>query len=242
MAASAGPEIERLIALLGKLPGLGPRSARRAALALLKRRDQLLAPLAQALAEAADKVRACRTCGALDSCDPCQVCSDTARDAGLICVVEEVGALWALERGGAFRGRYHVLGGLLSALDGIGPQALRVDELVGRVREGGVREVILALPATVDGQTTAHYLADRLQPAGVQITMLAQGRACRRRARLARRRHYRPGAQGAAAGLRATTPRRPARRPARTSPGRPARTPCGKAWAACRACSRTARP
>ncbi len=175
MAASAGPEIERLIALLGKLPGLGPRSARRAALALLKRRDQLLQPLAQALAEAAAKVRACSVCGALDTSDPCQVCSDQGRDAGLICVVEEVGGLWAMERGGAFRGRYHVLGGLLSALDGVGPDALRVAELAHRASSGDVREVILALPATVDGQTTAHYLAERLEPSGVQVTMLARG-------------------------------------------------------------------
>ena len=175
MAASAGPEIERLIALLGKLPGLGPRSARRAALALLKRRDQLLAPLSQALAEAAAKVRACSVCGALDTSDPCQVCSDPGRDAGLICVVEEVGGLWAMERGGAFRGRYHVLGGLLSALDGVGPDALRVAELAQRSASGDVREVILALPATVDGQTTAHYLAERLEPSGVQVTMLARG-------------------------------------------------------------------
>ncbi len=175
MPASAGPEIERLIALLGKLPGLGPRSARRAALALLKRRDQLLTPLAAALADAAAKVRACQVCGALDTTDPCAVCADASRDGALLCVVEEVGALWALERGGAFRGRYHVLGGLLSALDGVGPQALRVDELTGRVSGGEVREVILALPATVDGQTTAHYLAERLAPLQVQITMLARG-------------------------------------------------------------------
>jgi recombination protein RecR len=175
LAASAGPEIERLIALLGKLPGLGPRSARRAALALLKRRDQLLQPLAQALSEAAAKVRACQVCGALDTSDPCQVCSDPGRDNALICVVEEVGGLWAMERGGAFRGRYHVLGGLLSALDGVGPDALRVTELVRRVGEGQAREVILALPATVDGQTTAHYLAERLEPSGVQVTMLARG-------------------------------------------------------------------
>ena len=175
MPASAGPEIERLIALLGKLPGLGPRSARRAALALLKRRDQLLTPLAQALADAAAKVRACRICGALDTSDPCAVCADHTRDGALLCVVEEVGGLWALERGGSYRGRYHVLGGLLSALDGVGPQALRVNELLDRVAGGEVREVILALPATVDGQTTAHYLAERLQPSGVQITSLARG-------------------------------------------------------------------
>jgi recombination protein RecR len=175
LPASAGPEIERLIALLGKLPGLGPRSARRAALALLKRRDQLLTPLSQALADAAAKVKACSTCGALDTSDPCAVCADASRDAGLICVVDEVGSLWALERGGAFRGRYHVLGGLLSALDGIGPQALRIDELARRVSGGEVREVILALPATVDGQTTAHYVAERLQPYAVQTSMLARG-------------------------------------------------------------------
>ncbi|HEY5410032.1 MAG TPA: recombination mediator RecR [Caulobacteraceae bacterium] len=167
--------MERLIALLGKLPGLGPRSARRAALALLKRRDQLLAPLSQALAEAAAKVRACQVCGALDTSDPCTVCSDPGRDGALLCVVEEVGGLWAMERGGAFRGRYHVLGGLLSALDGVGPDALRVGELAHRVAEGQVREVILALPATVDGQTTGHYLAERLAPSGVQVTMLARG-------------------------------------------------------------------
>ena len=175
LAASAGPEIERLIQLLGKLPGLGPRSARRAALALLKRRDQLLQPLSQALAEAAAKVRACQVCGALDTSDPCSVCADPERDAGLICVVEEVGGLWAMERGGAFRGRYHVLGGLLSALDGVGPESLRIAGLAERAHEARVKEVILALPATVDGQTTAHYLAERLANAGVEVTSLARG-------------------------------------------------------------------
>jgi recombination protein RecR len=175
MPASAGPEIERLIALLSKLPGLGPRSARRSALALLKRRDQLLRPLAQAMAEAAERVRPCSICGALDTTDPCAVCADPTRDDGLICVVEEVGGLWALERGGAYRGRYHVLGALLSALDGRGPEALRVNELIARASGGGVREVILALPATVDGQTTAHYLAERLKPTGVSVTSLARG-------------------------------------------------------------------
>ena len=173
--ASAGPEIERLIALLGKLPGLGPRSARRAALALLKRKDQLLDPLAAALADAGAKVRACTVCGALDTSDPCQVCSDSSRDATILCVVEEVGGLWALERAGAFRGRYHVLGGLLSALDGIGPDALRVQELLSRASDDQVREVILALPATVDGQTTAHYLTERLASSDVQVTSLARG-------------------------------------------------------------------
>ncbi len=175
MAQSAGPEIERLIALLSKLPGMGPRSARRATLALLKRKDQLLVPLAQAMAEAADRVRACSICGALDTRDPCAVCADPERDPALICVVEEAGALWAMERAGAFRGRYHVLGGLLSALDGVGPEALRIQGLVDRARSGGVSEVILALPATVDGQTTAHYLSDRLAGTGVSVTSLARG-------------------------------------------------------------------
>jgi recombination protein RecR len=175
MASSAGPEIERLIALLGKLPGLGPRSARRAALALLKKKDQLLDPLAAALADAGRKVRACSSCGALDTSDPCSICSDRSRDRTLLCVVEEVGGLWALERAAAFRGRYHVLGGLLSALDGVGPESLRVNELLGRASGGEVQEVILALPATVDGQTTAHYLAERLATVGVQVTSLARG-------------------------------------------------------------------
>ena len=175
MAASAGPEIERLIALLSKLPGLGPRSARRAALALLKRREQLLDPLAKAMAEASARVRPCSSCGALDTADPCLLCADAGRDGTLICVVEEVGSLWALERAGAYRGRYHVLGGLLSALDGIGPEALRIGELIARAGRNGVREVILALPATVDGQTTAHYLAERLGTTGVAVTSLARG-------------------------------------------------------------------
>jgi len=175
MASSAGPEIERLISLLAKLPGLGPRSARRAALQLLKRREALLAPLAAALADAAEKVKTCQTCGALDTTDPCAICADRTRDDALICVVEEVGALWAMERAGAFRGRYHVLGGLLSALDGVGPEALRVGGLVSRASDEAVREVILALPATVDGQTTAHYVADRLTGSQVQVTMLARG-------------------------------------------------------------------
>jgi recombination protein RecR len=175
MASSAGPEIERLIALLAKLPGLGPRSARRATLTLLKRRDQLLTPLSEALAEAAARVRACGVCGALDTTDPCAICADPARDPALICVVEEVGALWAMERASAFRGRYHVLGGLLSALDGVGPEDLRVGSLVGRAASEAIGEVVLALPATVDGQTTAHYLADRLAGAGVRVTLLARG-------------------------------------------------------------------
>lgn len=175
MAASAGPEIERLISLLAKLPGMGPRSARRAALALLKRREQLLVPLAASLAETAAKVVNCSICAAPDTRDPCSICSDNTRDNALICVVEEAGALWAMERSGAFRGKYHVLGGLLSALDGVGPEQLRIAELIGRVRGGEAREVVLALPATVDGQTTAHYLAERLSAAGVEVTSLARG-------------------------------------------------------------------
>jgi recombination protein RecR len=173
MAQSAGPEIERLISLLAKLPGMGPRSARRAALALLKRKEQLLDPLARAMAEASERVRTCEVCGSLDTRSPCAICADQTRDSGLICVVEEVGALWALERGGSYRGLYHVLGGLLSALDGRGPEALRVNGLIERA--AGAKEVILALPATVDGQTTAHYLADRLAPSGVAVTSLARG-------------------------------------------------------------------
>jgi recombination protein RecR len=175
MVSVAGPEIERLISLLAKLPGLGPRSARRAALTLLKRRDQLLGPLAQALAEAQAHVKTCSVCGSLDTCDPCSLCADRARDRTLICVVEEVGSVWAMERAGAFRGRYHVLGGLLSALDGLGPDALRINELTARVTEGEIREVILALPATVDGQTTAHYIAERLSNLEVAVSMLARG-------------------------------------------------------------------
>ena len=175
MASAAGPEIERLITLLAKLPGMGPRSARRAALALLKRREQLLDPLARALAEASARVRPCATCGALDTVDPCTLCADPSRDISLICVVEDVGALWAMERAGAFRGRYHVLGGLLSALDGIGPEALKVGDLTARARDAAVREVILALPATVDGLTTAHYLTERLSDADVSVTSLARG-------------------------------------------------------------------
>ena len=175
MGASAGPEIERLIGLLARLPGMGPRSARRAALALLKRREQLLDPLARAMAEASARVRPCAVCGALDTADPCTVCAGADRDASLICVVEEVGALWAMERAGAFNGRYHVLGGLLSALDGVGPQALRIDALVGRAADPQVREVVLALPATVDGQTTAHYVAERLAGADVSVSSLARG-------------------------------------------------------------------
>jgi recombination protein RecR len=172
---TASAEIERLIELLGKVPGLGPRSARRAALHLLKRRDALMRPLAQALADAADRVAHCSVCGALDTADPCALCAAPGRDDGVLCVVAEVGDVWALERTGAFRGRYHVLGGLLSALDGVGPDDLRIASLAARAAQEGVREVILALSATVDGQTTAHVVTDRLAGLGVSVTRLAHG-------------------------------------------------------------------
>lgn len=170
-----GSEIERLIQLLAKLPGLGPRSARRAALYLINRRESLLEPLATALTQAAQTIRACSRCGNLDTVDPCALCADPRRDGSVICVVEEVSDLWAMERSGAYRGLYHVLGGTLSALDGVGPEDLAVAGLVARASQAGVREVILALNATVDGQTTAHYLADRLAGCGVQVTQLAHG-------------------------------------------------------------------
>lgn len=170
-----GGELENLITLLARLPGLGPRSARRVALALLKKREALMLPLAAALQRTAEKVRPCGTCGHLDVVDPCGICSDPRREQGLICVVEEVGDLWALERSGAFKGLYHVLGGTLSAIDGRGPRQLNIDGLVGRVSAGGVVEVILALSATVDGQTTAHYLMERLAKTGVPVTRLAHG-------------------------------------------------------------------
>jgi recombination protein RecR len=171
----AAPEIEALIALLAKVPGLGPRSARRAALQLLKRKDQLMNPLAAALALAAEKVRPCSVCGALDTSDPCALCSAHDRDDGRICVVAEVGDVWALVRAGAFKGRYHVLGGVLSALDDVRPEDLRIAKLMERASAPGVREIILALSATVDGQTTAHYLAERLAPVGVTISRLSHG-------------------------------------------------------------------
>ena len=170
-----GPEIERLIQLLGRLPGLGPRSARRVALHLLKKRETLMQPLSSALADAAQSIRPCTTCGNLDTVDPCSICADATRDLGLICVVEDVGDLWAMERAKIFSGLYHVLGGTLSALDGIGPDELNIAGLVRRVAAGGVREVIVATNATVDGQTTAHYLAERLSTLGVPLTRLAHG-------------------------------------------------------------------
>ena len=170
-----GPEIERLIQLLAKLPGLGPRSARRAALHLIKKKDQLLVPLAEAMDVAVASVMVCSTCGNIDTSDPCTICADPRRDAGLICVVEDVGDLWAMERGKIFSGRYHVLGGTLSALDGVGPDELNIASLVRRVAQGGVREVIVATNATVDGQTTSHYLAERLADSKVALTRLAHG-------------------------------------------------------------------
>jgi recombination protein RecR len=170
-----GPEIERLIQLLGRLPGLGPRSARRVALHLLKKRETLMQPLSTALADAARAIKPCSACGNLDTIDPCSICSDPRRDQGLICIVEDVGDLWAMERGNIFPGRYHVLGGTLSALDGIGPDELNIGGLLKRIGLGGIREIIVATNATVDGQTTAHYLAERLSSTGIPVTRLAHG-------------------------------------------------------------------
>jgi len=170
-----GGEIERLIQLLGRLPGLGPRSARRVALHLLKKREALMLPLSVALSDAARAIRPCSVCGNLDTVDPCSICADPKRDRGLICVVEDVDDLWAMERGKIFAGLYHVLGGTLSALDGMGPDELNIAGLVRRLAAGGVREVIVATNATVDGQTTAHYLAERLAQFKVPLTRLAHG-------------------------------------------------------------------
>ena len=170
-----GPEIERLIQLLSKLPGLGPRSARRAALHLVKKKDELLAPLAKAMDVAVERVVVCTTCGNIDTSDPCTICADPRRDQSTIVVVEDVADLWALERAGALNARYHVLGGALSPLDGIGPDDLGIDRLVSRVTAGGINEVILAVNATVEGQTTAHYIMDRLAGSGVKVSRLAHG-------------------------------------------------------------------
>jgi recombination protein RecR len=172
---TVAPEIEALVALLAKVPGLGPRSARRAALQLLKKREALMNPLADALRAAAEKVKACSNCGSLDAIDPCTICQAPDRDSTLICVVAEAGDVWALERAGPFKGRYHVLGGVLSALDGVRPEDLRVGKLIERASAEGVREIILALAATVDGQTTAHYLTERLAPLGLVVSRLAHG-------------------------------------------------------------------
>ena len=171
----AGPEIERLIQLLAKVPGLGPRSARRAALHLIKKKDQLLSPLAAAMGEAVEKVRVCSTCGNVDTADPCMICTDPRRDPAIIVVVADVADLWALERANAINGLYHVLGATLSPLDGIGPDDLAIDSLVSRAHQAPVKEVVRALNATVDGQTTAHYITDLLQDADVKVTRMAHG-------------------------------------------------------------------
>ena len=171
----SGAEIERLIQLFAKLPGLGPRSARRVVLFLIKRRESLMLPLAQSLSETARAMRLCSSCGNADVTDPCAICNDTRRDASMICAVEDVADLWALERAAAFSGRYHVLGGTLSALDGRGPEDLNIAGLVARASEEHVTEVVLATSATVDGQTTAHYVAERLADAHVTVSRLAHG-------------------------------------------------------------------
>lgn len=171
----AGNDVERLIRLLSKLPGLGPRSARRAALHMIQKRETVMEPLAEALSATAAAVRICTTCGNIDTSDPCAICVDPRRDHSVICVVEGVGDLWALERANAFRGRYHVLGGVLSALDGVTPEDLNLESLMVRAMAADVSEIILATNATVDGQTTAHYLTDRLADCGVSITRLARG-------------------------------------------------------------------
>ena len=170
----AEQEIDRLVQLLSRLPGLGPRSARRAVLHLLKRRESLMHPLATALTDASERVHACDTCGNLDTVNPCGICTDHRRDPKILCVVEDVADLWALERTVSYKGRYHVLGGTLSALDGVGPDDLRIPELVSRAESASIVEVILATSATVDGQTTAHYIADQLE-GRVTLTSLAQG-------------------------------------------------------------------
>ena len=173
--AAASPEIERLIQLLARLPGLGPLSARRAALALVKKKEQLLGPLAAALAEARDTIVTCEICGNLDTVSPCTLCRDETRDRSLICVVEEVGDLWALERAHVLNGLYHVLGGTLSPLDGIGPEELTISKLIERASAPKVKEVLLALNATVEGQSTAHYLMDQLSGCNVTVSRLAHG-------------------------------------------------------------------
>jgi recombination protein RecR len=175
MPASAGPEIERLIQLLARLPGLGPRSARRAALHLIKKREQLMAPLTEALRVALETITVCRVCGNIDSQNPCTVCTDPRRDPSVIVVVADVADLWALERASAVNARYHVLGGTLSPLDGVGPDDLAIDGLVTRAHSDDVKELILALSATVDGQTTAHYITDLIANTGVKVTRLAHG-------------------------------------------------------------------
>jgi recombination protein RecR len=175
VVAAAGPEIERLIQLLARLPGLGPRSARRAALFLIKKREQIMAPLASALQTALEKIQICKECGNIDTQNPCAVCSDMRRDPTILIVVADVADLWALERARALNARYHVLGGTLSPLDGVGPQDLAIDSLISRVERERIAEVVLALNATVDGQTTAHYITDLLQESNTKVTRLAHG-------------------------------------------------------------------
>jgi recombination protein RecR len=170
-----GKDIEHLIKMLSRLPGLGPRSARRAVLHLLKNRESLMLPLSQGLARAADVITTCDLCNNLDTSNPCGICANAARDRQLLCVVEDVSDLWAMEKSAAFKGYYHVLGGTLSALDGIGPDDLSIPKLVARTRDNKVREVILALNATIDGQTTAHYISDRLASTGAIVSQLAHG-------------------------------------------------------------------
>ncbi len=173
--AVAGPEIERLIQLLARMPGLGPRSARRAALQLIKKRDTLLGPLAEAMRIAAERIVVCSSCGNVDTCEPCTICRDAGRDAATLVVVEDVSDLWALERSGAVQARYHVLGGVLSALDGVRPEHLNIAALVERAADPSVKEIILALNATVDGQTTAHYVTESIRHLGLKVTRLAHG-------------------------------------------------------------------
>lgn len=172
---TTGPEIERLIQLLAKLPGLGPRSARRAALYLIKNRERLLVPLSSAMAEARDRVAVCSQCGNVDTVDPCTLCTDPRRDRTIMCVVEQVGDLWALERAGAWSGLYHVLGGTLSAIEGVRPEDLSIGPLIERAATGEVKEVVVALNATVEGQTTAHYITEQLKAMGIATSRLAHG-------------------------------------------------------------------
>jgi recombination protein RecR len=171
----ASREIEALANALARLPGLGPRSARRAVLHLMKKRENALQPLLNALQDVADKLSTCSTCGNVDTADPCTICRDPRRDASMLCVVEEVSDLWALDRSRLFPGRYHVLGGRLSALDGVRPEDLTIDNLVGRVAQGGIDEVVLAMNATLEGQTTAHYVAERLEKLPIRLSQLAHG-------------------------------------------------------------------
>jgi recombination protein RecR len=173
--SQSAPEIERLISLLAKLPGLGPRSARRAALQMIRKREVLMQPLALAIAEAVDKIKTCHVCGNIDTTDPCHICEAPGRQKSVICVLQDVGDLWAMERTAAFKGLYHVLGGTLSAIDGVRPEDLKIADLITRVKAGDITEVILAMNATVDGQTTAHYITDHLEKTGVTISRLAHG-------------------------------------------------------------------